>query len=370
MRVVHITPTYFDVSSTIGGGERYVTDLALWMSKKVFTTLVTFSLKRSSYFYNDLKVEVYPVRFFIRNHKVNPLQFRYLRNIFNADIVHVHFLNTLVSDLSCLLAAFLKKPVFVTDYGSGSYRALNQILPLFKCYHRAIAYSEFGIKQLPEILRKKVSLIKGGIDTTKFRPSSSVPKQNKILFVGRVLPHKGINYLIEAFRILNNPDYRLVVVGMVHDNRFYNDLRKAAHSLKIEFVHDADDARLIHEYRTAKVTVLPSVYTTVYGDYLPAPELMGLALLESQACGTPVIASDVGGLPEYVVSEQTGFVVKKNSAEGIACGLRKIIQMSETKYRQSQIRCRNWVEQFNWAEVVMEHIKLYSGENGRPADSL
>ncbi|MGB7441357.1 MAG: glycosyltransferase family 4 protein [Coleofasciculaceae cyanobacterium] len=363
MKVVHITPTYFDNASIIGGGERYPTELASWMSKFVDTTLVSFTSKRSSYSQGNLKIETYPVKHLIHGSKVNPLCFRHLSSIFGADVVHIHNINTLVSDLGCLTASLLGKRVFVTDYGGGGSFVINRKLPVFQGYHNAIIYSRFGLDFIPVELQKKAVLIKGGIDTDKFCPDSSLERENKILYVGRILPHKGINYLVEAFRLLNRQDYKLRIIGRVYSEQFHQDLKELADGLNVEFVHDADDQRLLHEYRTAMVTVLPSVHTNCYGNYTPIPELMGFTLLESQACGTPAICTDAGAMYEFVDDGCTGFVVKQNSGEAIATALRQIISLLPSEYAKYQIRCREWIKSLNWPTVVQRHLDIYQGKD-------
>ncbi|MCG6134898.1 MAG: glycosyltransferase family 4 protein [Nostoc sp. LLA-1] len=359
MKVVHITPTYFDNSSVIGGGERYPTELASGMAKYVDTTLVSFSDKRNSYQENKLKVEIYPVKHLIHGNKINPLSFKYLSSILTADVVHIHHIYTLVSDLGCLTSFLLSKRVFVTDYGGGGSLVINQKLPVFKCYKNAIAYSSFGLDFIPPELQKKAVLIKGGIDTDKFCPDVSLEQENKILYVGRILPHKGINYLIDAFRIFNRPDYKLKIVGRVYNEEFYYYLKQLAEGLSVEFIHDADDNQLLHEYRTARVTVLPSVHTDCYGNYSSVPELMGFTLLESQACGTPAICTDAGAMHEFVDNGRTGFVTKQNSGASIADALNQIINLSSTEYAEYQARCREWVEYLSWSIVVQKHLDIY-----------
>lgn len=359
MKVVHITPTYFDESSLIGGGERYPTELASAMSKLVDTTLVSFSSKRNSYSQGSLKVEIYPVKHLIHGNKVNPLSFQYLSALSGADVVHLHHIYTLVSDLGCMTAFLLGKGAFVTDYGGGGSLVLNQKLPVFKCYRNAITYSRFGLDFIPAELQRKAVLIKGGIDTEQFCPDTSLEKENKILYVGRILSHKGINYLIEAFRLLNRPDYKLTIVGRVYNKSFYQDLKQLADNLPVEFVPDADDQRLLYEYRTALVTVLPSVHTNCYGGYTPVPELMGFTLLESQACGTPVICTDAGAMHEFVDDGRTGFVVKQNSGEAIAIALRQLVNLSKAEYTEYQIRCRDWIKPLSWLTVVQKHLDIY-----------
>lgn len=360
MRVAHITPTYFDNDSVIGGGERYPTELATWMSKHTATTLVSFAPSRQTRYLGGLRIETFPVQHFIHGNRVNPISFRYLKSVIDADIVHIHNINTVVSDVACMTGYLFGKKVFVTDYGGGGSLILNHKLPVFQGYQGAIAYSQFGIGFIPESLQRKATLIRGGIDIDKFHPDPSLRKENKILYVGRLLPHKGINYLIDAIKILRGTDYRLTIIGRAYHDQFYSDLKEQAEGLPIEFVHDADDQRLINEYQTAKVTVLPSVHTTCYGNYTPVPELMGFTLLESQACGTPVICTNAGAMQEFIEHGKTGWVVEQNSGEAIAKAIRQIINLSSKEFEQWQIRARQCVVCMDWKSVVKQHLELYA----------
>lgn len=360
MKVTYITPTYFHESSIIGGGERYPIELATWISKYIETTLVSFSdKKRLSYRKDQLQVEIYPVQHFIGGNIANPLGLRYLESIFNTDIVHVHMINTVISDLACLTANFLNKRVFVTDHAGGGNLVLNRKIPVLWGYKGAIAQSQLAFERLPPVLQKKGILVKGGIDIERFCPEPFLTKENKILYVGRIVPHKGVNYLIESLRYLDDSNYQLKIIGRIYNELFYRDLKKMAVGLPVEFIHDADDSRLLNEYRTAKVTVLPSVHIDFYGSYTPVPELMGYTLLESQACGTPVICTDAGGMHEFVDNEQTGFVVEQNSEEAIALALKKILKLSPLELKDFQIRCRDWVQSLSWEVVGRKHLELY-----------
>jgi glycosyltransferase involved in cell wall biosynthesis len=217
---------------------------------------------------------------------------------------------------------------------------------------------------LPAQLREKAVLIKGGIDTERFHPNGSGERENKILYVGRILPHKGINYLIEGFRLLDRRDYKLRIIGRVYDEGFYEYLKELARGLGVEFIHDADDERLLGEYRTARVTVLPSVHRSYRGDYSAVPELMGFTLLESQACGTPVICTDAGAMHEFVDDGRTGFVVGQNSSHAIAAALERIISAPSGIASKNQNNCREFVQLLNWSMVVREHLNFYSADLG------
>ncbi|MFM6079930.1 MAG: glycosyltransferase, partial [Dolichospermum sp.] len=211
--------------------------------------------------------------------------------------------------------------------------------------------------------QRKAVLIKGGIDTDKFSPQTSISKEKKILYVGRILPHKGINYLIDGFRLLNRPDYKLKIVGKIYSEEFYEYLKNLSDGINVEFLHNTSDDDLLNEYRTAMITVLPSVHTNCYGNYTPVPELMGFTLLESQACGTPVICTDAGAMHEFVDNGKTGFVVKQNSGEAISTALSQLINLSSWEYTEYQTRCREWIKPLNWSNVVQQHLDLYQSIN-------
>ncbi len=362
MNVVHISPTYFNQSSVIGGGERYPTELATWMAKVVDTTLVSFSSERHKYYQGNLKIEIYPVKSLVQGDKLNSFNLQYINSIISADVVHIHHINALASAIGAFSSSLLRKRIFVTDYGGGSGLGwkLNHQFGVLRCYHQAISYSRFGLNFIPVELQKKAVLIKGGLDIARFCPDPSLGREKTILYVGRILPHKGINYLIEAFRLLNQTDCNLKIIGRIYDETFYKDLKQLAQGLPVEFIHDADDTRILQEYRTALVTVLPSVHTDCFGKYTPVPELMGFTLLESQACGTPVICTDAGAMHEFVDDGKTGFVVKQNSGEAIASALRPLLDLSRVETQGYQNRCRDWVQGLSWTKVVQKHLELYA----------
>jgi glycosyltransferase involved in cell wall biosynthesis len=202
-------------------------------------------------------------------------------------------------------------------------------------------------------------LIKGGIDTERFHPNGAGPREKKILYVGRILAHKGINYLIESFRLLDRRDYKLRIIGRVYDEDFYEYLKELARGLAVEFIHDADDERLLGEYRTARMTVLPSVHRSYRGEYSAVPELMGFTLLESQACGTPVICTDAGAMREFVDDGRTGFVVEQNCTESMVAALSSIIDSPASDYELYQNNCLELIKPLNWADVIERHLELY-----------
>jgi glycosyltransferase involved in cell wall biosynthesis len=247
----------------------------------------------------------------------------------------------------------------VTNHGGGGGFVLNRKLPILQLYSGAFANSGFAVKVLPKELRTKAVLVKGGVDIGKFAPDRSCAREKKILYVGRIVPHKGLDVLIEALRLLEAPGYRLTIVGHTRHDRYYGDIKRLARGLDVEFIHDADDEQLLHHYRSARVTVLPSVHTDCYGNYHPMPELMGFTLLESQACGTPVVCTDAGGMHEFVDDGRTGFVVTQGSPAALAAALKHLVALSDERYAELGRCCRAWVEPLSWKAVARRHLELY-----------
>jgi glycosyltransferase involved in cell wall biosynthesis len=148
-------------------------------------------------------------------------------------------------------------------------------------------------------------VIKGGVDAGFFTPPPHPATRDRVLFVGRWLPHKGIDALIEAL-----PDgVQLTVCGQPYSDDYAARLRALAAGRGVEFVSDRDDDGLRELYRSAFAVVLPSVYEDLYGNTYLAPELMGFSLLEGMACGAPAVCSRVGAMPEFVRHGETGYVV-------------------------------------------------------------
>ncbi len=358
MRVLIVSPTFFDPSSVVGGGERYPMELARALSSRVETTLVSFSKMRMTRNLGAFRLEVFPVTVLLGGNRLNPLSFSFLQLLGGADIIHTHQAFTMVSDLACLGAALLGKKAFVTDHGGGAARVLNRRLPLLQTYRAAICYSDFMIAGQARELRDKTLLIKGGINQSVFCPDPSVPRQNHLLYVGRLLPHKGVDYLVKAFRLWARPGWRLRLVGRVYDEPYFNDLKRLSEGLAVDFIQNASDEALLHEYRSARATILPSVFTDCRGVYYHAPEQMGFTLLESQSCATPAICTDAGAMPEFVNDGVTGRVARQNSPESLAEAFAQVCDPA--RWPSLSAAARPFCARFSWEEVARLHLRAYA----------
>jgi glycosyltransferase involved in cell wall biosynthesis len=353
-KVVHVSPTHFDESSLIGGGERYATQLAAAMAKTVESTLVTFGSQKHVSVQPGLQIRTYPYLALLDGNLVNPLSFSFLRELWKADVIHCHQYRTIVTNLCILLGTILRKRVFITDLGGGG-RHHAEALRLGEKVDGFLLLSRFCRDLLFVRYADRTTIVYGGVDTERFRPLPECCKERKALFVGRLLPHKGINYLIEGV----DENLQLDVVGRIYDPVYYRYLQELSQGKRIKFVTDASDEDLVCEYCSAMVTVLPSVYRDVYGNYQEAPELLGLTLLESMACGTPVICTEVGAMPEIVEDGVTGFVVPPNDPRSLGEKIRYLLDNPKLGEQMGKAGREKVLHTFTWDSVTQKCLEAY-----------
>jgi len=170
-----------------------------------------------------------------------------------------------------------------------------------------IAISKNTKKQLDETYRfdsNKLSLIPHGVDTDRFYPRKESheavsPNKTSFLFVGRLASRKGVSRVIKALTMFRGEKVELLVAG---SGRHKERLKRLAGiqgvSNRVRFLGYVPDDELPQLYSSADVFVFPSRY-----------EGFGLVFLEAMACGTPVIGTPVGGVPDVIENGETGFVI-------------------------------------------------------------
>jgi glycosyltransferase involved in cell wall biosynthesis len=180
------------------------------------------------------------------------------------------------------------------------------------------------------------------------------------VFVGRLLPHKGIDYLIEAMPA----NVLLRVLGRPYDPAYLNKLRELATDKYVEFVTDADDSQIVEDLQTATVAALPSVYTTRDGAITFVPELLGLAAVEAMACATPVVATEVGSLPEVVQDGATGWLVPPNDVGALRTAIQAALNDPVTASAFGAAARRRVEESFTWEAVARRCLRGYAAVKG------
>lgn len=223
----------------------------------------------------------------------------------------------------------------------------------------------------------KIAIVPPGVDLTLFRPipceeaRASIglpPEQSMVLFVGRIQPIKGIDLLIRAMALLlkRNPALRdevsLVIIGGHGDPSTDDELRRLDQlraelgvSDLVTFLGSRDQDTLVDYYNAASTVVVPSHY-----------ESFGMVALEAMACGTPVIATDVGGLSLNIADGFNGYLVASGDAEALSYKIGLIITQDQLR-RQLGRQARQWAERFDWRIIADETLAVYAEVLGVPA---
>lgn len=171
-----------------------------------------------------------------------------------------------------------------------------------------------------------------GVDISQFNPDMAMPREEVVLFVGRLAAKKGCDDLIRAMAKVQatHPEAELVLIG---DGPLRTELESLAHQqLKRYRFLGVQPQPVVREWMNrARVLAAPSV-TTPEGDSEGLPNVV----LEAQAMQLPVASTYHAGIPEAVIHGETGFLVKEHDVEGLAGYLLKLLQEDELWQHFSQ----------------------------------
>jgi glycosyltransferase involved in cell wall biosynthesis len=353
--VVHLVPAQFSATEGIfGGAERYAFELARYMAAEVPTRLVTFGPRDRRDTHGHLRVTVIGRPWYVRGQRTNPFSLRLFAALRGATVVHCHQQHVVASSLAAAWARCSGRRVFVTDLGGGGWD-ISAYCSTDSWYHGHLHISQYSRSVFGHAHDPRAHVISGGVDTEEFSPDPAAPRGETALFVGRLLPHKGVSDLIEGLP----PGLGLEIVGRPADDGYLRELRRLASGKPVTFCHDADEAALVRAYQRALCVVLPSVYRTVDGNETRVPELLGQTLLEGMACGIPAICTDVASMPEVVEHGVTGFVVPPNDPVALGERLRWLHEHPAAARAMGAAGRRRVLEHFTWPAVVRRCLAIY-----------
>ncbi len=216
--------------------------------------------------------------------------------------------------------------------------------------------------------RDRITVIPCGVDGRLFYPRNQhdaharqdLPCGRLLLFVGRIERLKGIDTLLEAAAQLvdegGHDDLRVLIVGGdIESNRADNPELRRVQALtktlgiqdRVDFLGSQPQAELPYFYSAADLTIMPSHY-----------ESFGMVALESMACGTPVIASRVGGLASLVRDGETGYLVPAENPTELAARIRTLLADDTLRLRLG-VQAAEYAHQYRWPRIAAQVIDLY-----------
>jgi D-inositol-3-phosphate glycosyltransferase len=208
----------------------------------------------------------------------------------------------------------------------------------------------------------RVAVIPCGVDTELFQPMASATAKDLLelgpepllLYVGRLQPIKGLETLLQAMARLGSGS-KLLIIGGDQDepeNGHAAHLRQRVAALglarRVRFLGAQPQRRLRLFYAAAEATVMPSYY-----------ESFGMVALEAMACGSPVVASRVGGLTTTIRDGVTGYLVPEGDPAALAQSLSRLLGDKDERARLGRAATR-WASEHRWPCVAESVCRLYS----------
>ncbi len=216
----------------------------------------------------------------------------------------------------------------------------------------------------------KITIIPPGVDLQMFHPHSPEdaksrlgvkPCDRMLLFVGRIEPLKGIDTLLRAMGLLAHecPTWAsqicVAIIGG-DPNTTENEEMERLKAIRTElgitdlvtFLGARDQDKLHHYYSAAEAVIMPSHY-----------ESFGMVALEAMACGTPVIASEVGGLAYLIHDGKTGFHIPNGDPVALASAIARLVENPELRNKLGR-QAHRYAQHYSWECIVDRMLPLYA----------
>lgn len=232
-------------------------------------------------------------------------------------------------------------------------RKASRIIPN-SYYTRDWMFKVFG-----DEYRHQVKVIPGGVDVDKFKHvgTASIDKKyglkgkRVVVFAGKLTKYKGVKYLILAAKKIKG---EVIILGGGPDRKNLEAIVKEENIKNVRFLgHFGDDTNfLIKMYSRADVFVAPSVWD----------EPLGLVILESMACETPVVVTRKGGIPLAVKDGKNGFFVRPRNAQDIAEKVNMLLGDDDRRKKMGRIARKIAEEKFSWKVISERFGRIYAKE--------
>lgn len=228
---------------------------------------------------------------------------------------------------------------FMTSVMSMILRKSNIIIP----------NSDYTGKYIPDRmgLQEKTFTVREGFRITGSKKEEKpFSAKIKLLTVARLIERKGIRFLIQAMKnvTVHYPDVELVIVGEGPDHLSFDKLTRQLELIQnIVFAGRIPDQELIEQYTTSDIFILPST-----------EEALGVVLLEAMYHGLPVIASNVGGIPEIVTNQETGILTAPGNPKELSLAIISLIENPDKRRGFSEQGKKHVLENFTWEKIALD----------------
>ncbi len=368
MRIGLVTEWY---PPDIGGVASHVRDLSKYLVKRGHEVVI-ITRRRNGYRRGAGNVIEIPSAFSFENILVPP-DLSSLSEVIvksDLDILHSHHAFTLLPLMSLIKAHGVGIGTVLTNHSSylNDYSYVTRVLGyaffpvkfiLTNYVDRIIAVSRTAASFIRAFTgTKDVEIIYNGVDTERFNPHGSriyserIRGDPKILFVGRLVYRKGPHILIKAFEIIRR-EYRDAVLIIAGEGSMKGRLMELIDMLglreNVAFVGKISDEELPDLYRSVDLCVIPSLFG----------ESFGIVAIEAMASGTPIIASNSGGLREIITDGYNGLLFEPENY--IMLAEKAIDLLGDDLFRRRIVMnaLRTVDEKFSWNVIIDKILNIY-----------
>lgn len=243
------------------------------------------------------------------------------------------------------------------------YHLYKRLLPRFDLLLPCSSYCLQESRSFWNLPDSKLRVLYNGVNTEQFRPDPEAAHAQRqqlgiarrvVLYVGRVCVQKGSDVLLEAYANLQRrrSDVQLVIAGPIHKFGMSDDPEGWSERIRTIgglYLGAVDEGSLAAIYNLADVFVMPTRKL----------EMFGMAAVEAQACGKPVIASDHGGLQE-VVPIECGARFPVGDAKALSAEIESLLDNADRHARCSAAALRN-AARYTWQSICDDLEQLYAG---------
>jgi rhamnosyl/mannosyltransferase len=376
-----------------GGIESYIENLSKFLVKKGHkVTVITSKIPRNSP-KSENKEGVKIVRLttpaIVSGFPLIPhLFFKLFAKSKNADIIHAHINSPSIVEIAAFVSKISNRPLVVTYHADPIIQDLNievskyvkTILGTFlnksidfilKRAHKIIVTTPIYMKKsnfLKDYLYKVV-IVPNSIDIDFFKKQNprviqdlkreyNLRNKRIILFVGRLVKYKGIEYLFKAMKTVI-PSFKNTCLLIVGDGPLRNNLEYLSSKMNLKsnivFVGNVSNRILRNIYRIADLVVLPSISNS---------EGFGIVLLEAMAHAKPVVASNVGGIPHIVKNGFNGLLVAPRDYKELGNRIIDLLSNNVNSQKLGQRGQEYIFRNYSWDQTVKQIIEVYQDISG------
>ena len=353
-------PALFGPRGVLGGAERYALELARHMADATPTTLVAFGDRDRSETLGRLRVHVIGQPWYVRGQRFNPMALGLFDRLSRADVVHCHQRRILCSSLSALGCRLSGRKVFVSDLGGGGWD-VSAYLATDRWYDGHLHISAYSRSISGHAGDPWAHVILGGVDVATFSPALTPPspeagggqgtgREGGVLYVGRLLPHKGINDLIAAVP----PDLPLELIGPPYHAPYLEHLRRLADGKCVRFRHDCDDADLVRRLPAGHLRRIAERLSRHVRSGVARAGVAGANAAGGHGLRNAGVCTNVASMPEVVEDGVRASSSRRTTRRPCATKLLWLRDHPEPSRWMGEAARRRVLEKFTWPAVVRQ----------------